>query len=274
MHITSLHTYPIKGCRGHAMTNAAIDVLGFSGDRRLMLVDAEDRFLSQREAPLLATIEPHLDGPMLEVHVAGRESLHLELDPRGALRQVELWKDSIAATDQGDHAAEWFSDALGRHCRLVQFGIAATRPLDPRYSPREDAETAFADGYPVLAVLQESLDDLNGRLETPVPMGRFRPNIVLRGAPAWSEDAWQNLSFGPLTMDAVKPCARCLVPTTDQATGEQHPQQEPLRTLATFRTVPGLGTIFGMNLVPRGVGEVRVGQEVVSPESVGERSLS
>jgi uncharacterized protein len=267
MHITSLHSYPIKGCRGHALTSATIDVLGFAGDRRLMLVDAEDRFLSQREAPELATIEPHLDGPMLEVRVAGHESLHLELDPRGALRQVELWKDSITATDQGDHAAAWFSDVLGRPCRLVQFGIAATRPLDPTYSPRADAETAFSDGYPVLAMLQESLDDLNGRLTLPVPMGRFRPNIVLRGASAWSEDDWTALAFGPLTMDAVKPCARCLVPTTDQATGAQHPQQEPLRTLATFRTIPGRGVLFGMNLVPRGVGEVRVGDDVVSHES-------
>ncbi len=267
MHITSLHRYPIKGCRGHALTTATIDALGFVGDRRLMLVDADDRCLTQREAPVLATIEPQLDGPMLEVRVAGREALHLEIDPRGALRQVEIWGNQVTATDQGDPAAAWFSDVLGRHCRLVQFGIAATRLLDPKYTPRDDAETAFTDGYPIHGVLQESLDDLNARLASPVPMGRFRPNIVLRGAPAWSEDAWRTLTFGPLSMDSVKPCARCVVTTTDQATGGRDAQQEPLRTLATFRTIPGLGAMFGVNLVPRSGGEIQVGDEVVSRES-------
>jgi uncharacterized protein YcbX len=263
MHITSLHTYPIKGCRGHSVDRLVLDRLGAEGDRRLMVVDAATgNFLSQREVPALATIEPRLDGPMLNVVVQGRASLSVELDPHGPMREVTIWDDRVIAADQGDAAAAWFSEALGRACRLVHFGAAAQRPLDPRYTPRADAETAFTDGYPLLGVLQESLDDLNTRLAEPVPMARFRPNIVVEGAPAWSEDGWSVLTVGDVTLDAVKPCARCVVPTTDQATGARHPAREPLRTLATFRTVKGLGAIFGQNLVARREGELRVGAMV------------
>jgi hypothetical protein len=256
MHLTSLHRYPIKACRGHAIDSAVVDALGFVGDRRFMLVDSNDRFVSQREAAVLATVTPTFDGSILTVDAPGVETLVLELDPQGASRDVTIWNDQVTATDQGDHAAEWFAEVVGHPCRLVHFGGEATRRLDPRYSPTPDAETAFADGYPVLAVLQESLDNLNHRLEHPVPMARFRPNIVLTGAPAWSEDAWTTLELGDVTFDAVKPCARCTVLTVDQQTGARDPQQEPLRTLATFRNIPGRGTMFGVNLVARGNGVV------------------
>jgi uncharacterized protein YcbX len=263
MHITSLHTYPIKGCRGHSVDRLILDRLGAVGDRRLMVVDAlTSNFLSQREAPVLATIEPVLDGPMLSVMAAGQAALAVELDPHGPMREVTIWDDTVIAADQGDPAAAWFSDVIGRPCRLVHFGAAAQRRLDPQYTPRADAETAFSDGYPLLAVLEESLDDLNTRLVEPVPMARFRPNIVVAGAPAWSEDAWTALTIGDVTLDAVKPCARCVVPTTDQATGARHPDREPLRTLATFRTIKGLGAIFGQNLVARREGELHVGATV------------
>ncbi len=263
MQITSLHTYPIKGCRGHSVDRLVLDRLGAVGDRRLMLVDAvTGNFLSQREVPVLATIEPQLDGPMLSVMVEGQPPLSVELDPHGPMREVTIWDDRVIAADQGDAAAGWFSERLGRACRLVYFGAAAQRLLDPQYTPRVDAETAFSDGYPLLAVLQESLDDLNTRLAEPVPMTRFRPNIVVAGAPAWSEDAWRVLAIGSITLDAVKPCARCVVPTTDQATGARHPTREPLRTLATFRTIKGLGAIFGQNLVAGGEGEIHAGAEV------------
>jgi uncharacterized protein YcbX len=262
MHVTSLHRYPIKGCRGRVMTTAVIDRLGIVGDRRLMLVDVDGRFISQRENPRLATIEPELDGPMLVVRHDGVPPLELELDSNGDRRPVRIWDSTVVATDQGERAAAWFSTILGETARLVHFGADATRRIDPAFSPRGDAETAFTDGYPLLGVLEESLADLNGRLAEPVPMARFRPNVVIRGADAWSEDQWRTLRIGDLTVDAVKPNARCVVTTTDQATGARHPTQEPLRTLAQFRTLRPFGAIFGQNLVPRSEGRIATGDVV------------
>ncbi|MBP9899465.1 MAG: MOSC domain-containing protein [Gemmatimonadales bacterium] len=261
MHLTSIHRYPIKGCRGHALDSAEVDALGLVGDRRFLVVDSNDRFVSQREAAVLATLTPMFDGATLTVEAARHEPLVLELDPQGASRDVTIWDDQVTATDQGESAARWFSAVIGHPCRLVHFGGEATRRLDPKFSPRPEAETAFTDGYPMLGVLQESLDDLNGRLATPVPMARFRPNLVFAGAPAWSEDGWTELEVSGLILDAVKPCGRCVVTTTDQLTGARDPQQEPLRTLATFRNIPGRGTMFGMNLVARGSGVVNVEQD-------------
>lgn len=262
MHVSSLHCYPIKGCRGHALERAEFDALGVRNDRRLMLVDARGRFVSQREMAALATIEPMRDGDLLQVRAEGHTPLELRLASDGALRQVTVWSSTTQAVDQGDAAAAWFSNVVHAPVRLVQWGERSTRYLDPTYAPRDDAQTAFTDGYPALVTLEASLADLNARLDAPVPMERFRPNIVVQGGAAWDEDHWRMITIGTMTFDAVKPCARCVVPTTDQRTGVRHPRQEPLRTLATFRTIPHLGAIFGQNLVHRGPGAVAVGDAV------------
>lgn len=262
MRVTSLHYYPIKGCRGHSVASAAVDALGFVGDRRFMLVDVTGRFISQREEPLLATIEPELDGSRLTVRAPHQKALAIETDPSGAVLDVTVWESAFRAHDQGERAAAWFSDVLGSAVRLVWYGAASNRPIDPTYSTRSDAVTTFTDGYPALIVQEESLADLNTRLAEPVPMGRFRPNIVVQGGVAWGEDAWREVQVGSMTFDAVKPCARCVVTTTDQFTGAKHARQEPLRTLSAFRTIPGLGAIFGQNLIQRAPGTLAVGDTV------------
>ena len=263
MEITGLNIYPIKGCRGVAVSSIAVDRLGMVGDRRLMLVDDGNHFISQREVAALATIAPALDEGALLVHAPTMVPFELVLDYDAPTRDVTVWGYTvIAAADQGDDAARWFSSAIGTSCRLVAFGTEAHNLIDPEYSPRADAETAFTDGYPLMVALQESLDDLNKRLAEPVSMQRFRPSIVVRGAKAWSEDDWMAMKVGGLDCDAVKPCARCVVTTTDQETGARSAQQEPLRTLATFRTVPGIGTLFGQNLVSRNTGTLHVGDDV------------
>jgi uncharacterized protein YcbX len=228
-----------------------------------MLVDARDRFISQREVPALATIVPMVDAGVLSVSAPGCEMLRLPIDPDAPSRDVRVWwEHAITAADQGNHAAEWFSEVIQTPCRLVAFGRNARNPVDPEYSTHPGAETAFTDGFPILAVLRESLDNLNTRLETPIPMERFRPSVVISGAPAWSEDDWMVMKLGELDCEAVKPCGRCVVTTTDQVTGTKHARQEPLRTLATFRTIPHLGAIFGQNIVPRNAGTLRVGDAV------------
>ena len=266
MHITALNIYPIKGCRGVPLTSVEVDRLGLVGDRRLMLVDSDNRFISQREIPALATITPVVvpaTPETLSVRAPDFAPIQLCIDLDAAARKVSVWGDaSIVAADQGNAAAHWFSDAIGAACRLVAFGTRAQNPIDPEYSPRAEAETAFTDGYPIMATLQESLDDLNRRLVEPVPMHRFRPSVVINGAAAWSEDDWMAMQLGDIDCDAVKPCARCVVTTTDQLTGARSVHQEPLRTLATFRTMAGLGAIFGQNIVPRRIGILHVGDTV------------
>ncbi len=261
MHVVSLHRYPIKGCRGHDVAVATIDALGIAGDRRLLLVDENDRFLSQREEPRLATLIPALEGDALVVRTAGSTFEH-EAPSKADRRVVTIFGDRVSAADQGNVAAAWFTGVLGRACRLVAFDATSHRLVDPAFSPRMDAETAFTDGYPVLGVLRESLDDLNQRLEAQIPMARFRPNVVLSGALPWSEDAWRSLAIGGVGLDAVKPCARCVVTTTDQVTGARNPHQEPLRTLSLFRLQRPFGAIFGQNLVPRAPGTMSVGDPV------------
>ena len=263
MQITALNIYPIKGCRGVPLTSSVVDRIGLAGDRRLMLVDGANRFISQREVASLATVVPTLENGTLVVSAPGRETFRIDIDRDGPPRDVWIWwEHAITAADQGDVAAQWFSDAIGSPVRLVAFGNRARNPIDPQYAPRIEAETAFTDGYPIMAMLQESLDDLNRRLAEPVPVQRFRPSIVIAGAKAWSEDDWMAMKLGDLDCDAVKPCARCVVTTTDQVSGARNPRQEPLRTLATFRTIPGLGAIFGQNVVPRGTGMLHVGDTV------------
>jgi hypothetical protein len=265
VHIAGLAIYPIKGCRGVSLSEIEVDRLGPVGDRRLMLVDERNQFLSQREVPELATLVPALDGDRIRVTGCDGAALTLDVDLDGPLRSVSVWaKEGLLAADQGDQAAAWFTRALRLTCRLVAFGPSTINRVDPAYSPRPDAETSFTDGYPIMAVVEESLDDLNRRLTEPVPMQRFRPSVVVSGTAAWSEDDWRVISLGEVICDAVKPCARCVVTTTDQLTGAQHPAQEPLRMLAGFRTIRGMGAIFGQNLVPRNTGILRVGDIVRS----------
>jgi len=263
MQITSLHIYPIKGCRGVPVKSVEIDRLGMVGDRRLMIVDEKNHFISQREVPALATIVPTRDADELQLESPGRAPLRLSINPSGTSRTVTVWGyTQIDAADQGDEVAAWLGAITGAKSRLVSWCERSRNLIDSEYSPRPDAETAFTDGYPLMAAMQESLDDLNSRLAEPVPMERFRPTIVVSGAKAWSEDQWAAMRLGDLECDAVKPCARCVVTTTDQQSGARSARQEPLRTLATFRTIPGLGAIFGQNLVPRHTGVLRVGDRV------------
>ncbi len=259
MRITELNLFPIKGCRGHSVDEMTVDTRGAVGDRRLMLVTPTGMFITQREVPRLATVVPRLDGSRLVVEAPWSEPLRLDIDWAATPRAVVIWKNILTAHDQGDAAARWFSGAAGAECRLVAFGAESHRRIDPRYAPDPLGETTFTDGYPLLVATEASLAALNERLDVPVPMARFRPNVVVSGSSAWDEDHWQVLTLGALTCDVVKPCDRCVVTTVDQASGARDPRQEPLRTLTTFRKVEGQGVLFGQNLVPRGPGVVRRG---------------
>jgi MOSC domain-containing protein len=258
--LTSIHVYPIKSCAGLPVEAWDVDEIGLQHDRRWMIVTPGGQFLTQREFPALALVQPHIVPPHLHVSAPGMPDLITPLGPMGG-RPVAtgVWDDPLQVIAP-DHAAdEWFSRYLGYEVVLVHFPPQVVRQVDRRYAP-DGGRAAFADGFPLLLVGEASLAELNRRLTAPLPMNRFRPNLVVAGAPPFAEDTWGRIRVGGIPMQVVKPCARCVVTTTDQATG-QRAGDEPLRTLATFRRQDG-GVIFGQNVVHYGTGPLRTGMIV------------
>jgi uncharacterized protein YcbX len=225
-----------------------------------MLVDADGRFLSQREHARMALIEPQLGDDTLSLAAPGRDTMSSPVLSRGECREVTVWGDRCEAVDQGDAVAEWASSFLGERCRMVRISDDAVRAVDRDFAVSDGDQVGFADGYPILLATEESLADLNDRMAEALPMNRFRPNIVLSGVEPFAEDGWRRIRIGGIAFAAVKPCARCVVTTTDQATAKRG--QEPLRTLATYRQVPGRGVMFGQNLIHLSTGVIRVGDPV------------
>jgi uncharacterized protein YcbX len=253
--ITHLNIYPLKSGAGIAVDRFDLDRFGPANDRRWMVVDPDGVLVTQREIVALRQVAATPNPERLTLQAPGREALDVPRDDRAPRRTVRVWDDQVEVVDAGDPAAQWLSDFLGRAVRLTYFPSWATRRTSRDYDPI-GSDVGFADGYPILVVGQASLDDLNLRLATPLPMNRFRPNVVVSGTAPWEEDQWRRFSNGPVAFDAVKPCARCVMTTTDHDTGER--ASEPLRTLATFRK-QGAGVMFGMNVVHRGPGTLRVG---------------
>ncbi len=257
--VSHLNVYPVKSCRGIPLGTATLDRWGIQQDRNWMVVDAEGRFVSQRTHPRLALVEPALGRERLTLRAPEMAALELPVTGRaGPERTVAIWKSTCLALDQGDTAAEWFSRYLGAPLRLVRIGAGFERAVNEATYPA-GAEVAFADGYPLLILSLASLAALNARLSVPVPMNRFRPNLVVDGCAAFAEDEWTRIRVGRVTFQLVTQCVRCVITTVDQATGAA--AKEPLATLATFRS-NGDGVVFGRNAVHQDVGTVRVGDGV------------
>lgn len=268
--LAALHVYPVKSCRGIEVPEAVVTAAGLEHDREWMIVTPEGRFVTQREAPRLATIATALEDRALRLAAEGAGTVAVPLDVQGARAEVTVWRDRCRAFDQGDDAARWLSGVLDRPARLVRFAPGERRLSDGAWTGGLEADTRFSDGFALLAISHASLADLNARLAAPLPMNRFRPNLELDGLPAYGEDAMQDLVAGPLRLRRVKPCTRCVVTTTDQATGTVT-GDEPLRTLKSYRWDPALhGVTFGQNLiVVAGAGtRVRVGMELAQAPSV------
>jgi hypothetical protein len=258
--LSSLIYYPIKACQGFSVESTNVERMGLEHDRRMMVVTPGGRFLTQREHHKLALVTPTLNYGIVTLSAPGFNSLQVAVRTSGVSQPVDIWRSKgVQAIDQGDDAAAWFSDWLGASARLVHIADGYERRLDPQYAIDEDDHTGFADGYPILIASEESLADLNSRLETPVQMNRFRPNIVVRGCDPFAEDTWNQIAIGDVKLDVVKPCARCVVTTIDKDTLAT--SREPLRTLATFRRQPR-GVIFGQNAIPLNNGRLRLGMNV------------
>jgi hypothetical protein len=258
--LSSVIYYPIKACRGHEAQAWNLERMGLEHDRRMMVVTSDGEFLTQREHAKLALVTPQLHDGILTLNAPNFDSLQLAVRKTGAIQPVNIWKSKgVQAVDQGADSAQWFSDWLGVEARLVHIAEGYQRKVSPEYAVNADDHTGFADGYPILLVSEESLADLNSRLETPVPMNRFRPNIVVKGCGAYSEDAWNEIQIGDVKLAIVKPCARCEVTTIDKETLER--KKEPLKTLGKYRKHK-LGAIFGQNVIPVNSGRLEIGMNV------------
>jgi uncharacterized protein YcbX len=257
--LRGLYQYPIKSCRGTALEEAVVGVRGIVADRHWMVVDSSGTFLSQRELPRMALISPRLTGGTMEISAPGMRSLTISLGDDGPRVDVTVWADRCVAVDEGDSAAAWFTAFLGVTCRLTRMPDEEARRVDPAYASPDD-QVGFADGFSFLLTSRASLEELNRRMPAPLPMNRFRPNIVIDGVEPFEEDGWKRIRIDGIEFTVAKPCARCAITTTDQNTAER--SKEPLRTLATFRNVKGKGVMFGQNLIHDRTGVLHVGAEV------------
>jgi len=254
--VTGLYIYPVKSCRGLTLERADVADRGFAHDREWLVVDATGRFMTQRDWPALARVTASLRPDGLTLEARGMPQFEVPTPPPPmVLRQVTIWKDSCIAGFAGSEAASWFSQLLETSCELVWMPPEESRQVELDYAQPGD-RLGFADGFPFLLISQASLDALNRRLARPVPMDRFRPNIVVDGCEPHAEDGWSTITIRGIIFSVVKPCARCVITTADQRTGQRSP--EPLRTLASYRTSNGK-VLFGQNLVHSGRGEIQLG---------------
>jgi uncharacterized protein len=259
--LTRILIYPIKACGGIALAESALVEGGLAFDRRYMLVDGAGNFITQREAPELCLVRTSIEDDTLVVSDARREQLRLPLELSGGARQMyRVWNDSGHAL-RDDHGSRWFSELLHDEVSLIYMPDAELRAVNPKRAHPGDV-VSFADAYPLLVISEESLADLNQRLDAPVPMSRFRPNLVIAGCEPYAEDGFTALQIGGVSMRAVKRCERCVVTTIDQDSAARG--KEPLRTLAQYRLHEGK-VWFGMNLIHDGSGTLRVGDRVSAP---------
>ncbi len=255
--VSSLFVYPIKSCAGVSVTELRYAGGAVQGDRQYMVIDDEGRGLTQRTCPRLALLRPSpLPDGTMAVACTGMDAFHLT-SPTERRLSVRVWDYVGEGLDLGDTAARWFTEALERKCRLVMFPPDVRRDVSPKHT-QLISNAQFTDGYPLLLCTVESLTELNRRLATPVPMNRFRPNVVLRDCAPFAEDDWRVVHFPRLSMDIVKPCERCVIVTIDQTTLTR--SKEPLSTLSTFRK-RGAGVCFGQNCVPHDSGAIAVGEK-------------
>ena len=256
--LTQINLFPIKSCRGISLEYAELDRRGLAQDRRWMLVNNQGHFVTQRQLSKMSLINTRMTKEQVTVSFPDMEPLSLPLQIyNGQEVQVRVWEDNCLALEADNEISQWFSHALGQDLKLVYMPDSTERRVDPDYAQESDI-TGFSDGFPLLLISEASLEDLNDRLERPLTMRRFRPNLVVRGCPAYAEDGWKRIRIGDIEFDVVKPCSRCIVTTINPDTGERSTDSEPLRTLSLYRK-KGNKVYFGQNLIHRGTGKLEIG---------------
>jgi len=285
MHISEINIYPIKSLKGISLDSAVVEERGLQYDRRWMLTTRDGMFFTQREFPRMATLSVWIeeDGSGLGVAADRFGDVFVPSQPdTGDKQQVTIWQSVCEGEVYGGALNEWFSDVIGTNCQLVYMPDQTRRSVNKRFDHGDDV-VSFADGYPLMVLSEATLEDLNQRLSrdadksvrSPLPMNRFRPNLVVSGSTAFAEDAWDKVRIGEAVFRSTKPCERCVMTTVDQSIGE-FTGKEPLKTLASYRMAKdvmpdryeslGVGAnavLFGQNLIAESVGAtVSVGDAV------------
>ncbi|MFE9724795.1 MOSC domain-containing protein [Streptomyces sp. NPDC005794] len=263
----AVRIHPVKSLGAHAADEAAVEPWGLAGDRRWMLIDVGSRVVTQRQQPRMAQLSAELlPGGGLVLSAPGSPSLAVEVPDPACAVTAELHRSTVEVVVADEAAHAWFSARLGAEVRLVHLDAPShRRPVDPHFG-RPGETVSLADGFPLLLTTSASLDALNSLVaqgdhpeEGPLPMNRFRPNVVVDGTAPWAEDGFRRIVIGEVAFRVVKPCGRCVITTTDQRTAERG--REPLRTLARHRR-DGKHVLFGQNMIPEGTGVIRVGDPV------------
>jgi uncharacterized protein YcbX len=284
MLLSEINIYPIKSLKGISLDSAVVEERGLRHDRRWMLTTPDGMFFTQREFPTMALISVEMTGDGLRVTKEGSGEMNVPFQPdKGERKTVLIWRSVCEGLIYSGEVSEWFSDAIGTDCRLVYMPDDSRRSVNPLFNKNDDV-VSFADGYPLMVLSGASLDDLNERIASrdadegvpvPLPMNRFRPNIVVNGCDAFAEDNWRQIQIGDAIFRSTKPCERCVITTVDQAKGEVA-GKEPLTTLASYRMAKnvmpdryeslGVGAnavLFGQNLIAESVGAtISVGDDV------------
>lgn len=256
--LSALYRYPVKSLGGEEYQALDVQGRGFGFDRQWMVVDAQGGFLTQRQQPRMTLIGASVDDRGV-LHLCAPGMPDMVVGPYSDQRiEVVVWGDSVSAAPAGLDADAWLSEFLALPCRLVCFPREQVRAVDPDFAQPSD-QVGFADGFPFLLISQASLGDLNGRLEQPVSMRRFRPNLVVDGCEAFAEDGWRRIRIGELEFRVAKPCSRCIIPTIDPTTGLRG--KEPLQTLMGYRRRDNK-VYFGQNLIHEDNGRLEVGMPV------------
>jgi hypothetical protein len=258
--LSEIYIYPIKSLAGISQQASLVEERGLKYDRRWVLVNESNSFFTQREFPEMALIKVAIgeNGLQLQHKTKNAELLVVPFDfEHKENSNVVVWKDTVKGEFYNNEIDQWFSDILKIKCRLAKMPESTKRLVDRDYA--ENKIVSFADGYPFLIIGQSSLDDLNSRMEIRLPMNRFRPNFVFTGGKPFEEDSWKTFNIGKMIFRAVKPCARCVITTTDQETAQR--AHEPLLTLSMYRKADNK-VLFGMNLVCESTGEVKIGDKI------------
>ena len=275
MKISEINIYPVKSLSGISLSEAVVEKRGFKNDRRFMLTDENGEFFTQREFPKMAMLSIQLNTDSLVLSDFENKQIEVQFDfEKKDLQKVRVWKSVCDAFVLPKNINEWLSDYLQTECRMVYMPDESEREINQLFRQNNEI-VSFADGYPFLLIGENSLKDLNERLENKLPMNRFRPNIVVSVSEAFAEDRWKKIRIGETVFRSTKPCARCVMTTVEQSEG-RFDGKEPLKTLATYRQAkdvfPGEfetldldknAVLFGQNLVAENFGEkIKIGDEI------------